>query len=156
MDLFDDYGFDDTLETQGVWKPLKDSAFLLARFGNERHQQLMVELRTQYKEELAAQTPEGKKLQRDLLIKTLVDSILLNWKNVSYGGQPLEYSKEAATKVLQHRQFREWVIGTSMDEDSYRAALLEDDVKNSELPSSGSSPGDAPTNSSETSTKTPE
>lgn len=151
MDLFAKFGFDDTLETKGVWCDLGDGSCLIARFGNEKHQQTMVELRTAYKKELEADTPESQKLSRDLLIRTLVNTIVLDWKGMSYGGKELPYTPENATKVLQHREFREWVIGQALNADHYRATVLEEDLGNSELPSNGSSPGEETSTSSLTS-----
>lgn len=91
----------------------------------------MFDLRTKHKAELDADTPASKKLSKDLLIQTMVETILLNWRGMSFNGKPMEYTKENATKALAYRAFRELVLSKAFDNEAYRAQVLEEDTGNS-------------------------
>ena len=141
LDVFEKYGFDEALETEGVWRYLATNAdgsqdldgpaLLIAAFGNEESQQVTVELRDRHLKELEAKTPEAKKLSRQLLVQMLARTILLGWKNLTMAGEDVTYSQESAIKLLNFRRFREQVIGLALDEGAYRAKVAEEDVKNS-------------------------
>lgn len=91
----------------------------------------MFDLRTKHKAELDADTPASKKLSKDLLIQTMVETILLNWRGMTFNGKPMEYTKENATKALAYRAFRELVLSKAFDNEAYRAQVLEEDTGNS-------------------------
>lgn len=94
---------DASKETDGVWYPLTpEVSFKLRRMGGKNSQKLKQYAATAYK-------PYAKQIEADALSQEksfelacamLVDLILVDWKGVESDGQPLEFTRENALKLL--------------------------------------------------------
>lgn len=77
-----------------------------------------------------------------LTVEVMAKSILLGWSgNVRYKGAILPYSVDNAIMLLQLKDFRAKVEKLSGDFQNYRLVSEEEDAKNSEATSNGSSIG---------------
>ena len=103
MDLYKKYKTDKKLDNEGVFVDYGGGTkFRLARMSrtNQRYQKAMTEVMEQHEIALKRKSLD-EDLAEELQIKVFVETILLDWEGVNApDGQPLEYSKDAAIKLL--------------------------------------------------------
>lgn len=109
---FNDFAGDSNLEENGAWIALDDAEFLIAAHLNRRHRQMIAKLQGgKYAKAIRKGEPAG---QEAMQIECLAATILLGWRGkVEIGGEPLEYSRAAAERILRLKPFREWVLEQS-------------------------------------------
>lgn len=144
---FSSYATNEQAEDEGVWQPVGDSEFLVARYNNPNFQVEMQRLYTENKKELDAfnaltnptveQTRASKELTKKLHNRALQKTILLGWKNVQLNKVDLPYSEENAMKMLNMRAFMNMIVGLATKDEAYALELEDDDAKNSQLPLTG-------------------
>jgi hypothetical protein len=128
------YRTDVKAELEGVWLPVGDAKFLIARHNNARYQAAW---RRHMRPHWDAGTETFKQLPADEAIRitcdTLAETILLGWEGVTEGGEPVPYSKEKALEYLMDpamHDFRELIVEASQDQARYRDRQLEAAAKN--------------------------
>lgn len=97
------YGTSSKLEKEGVWFDVSEGVgFLIARFDLESTtaRALYNTHMKQYAPQIAAGTIDPKK-EREVLTKIFVECSMIDWQGITgEDGKEIEFSKEAATKVL--------------------------------------------------------
>lgn len=131
MDIGKEFATDSKLEQDGVWVDLDDeTSILIARMNNKKYRNALRRVLKPYKTQISAGTIQPGKLD-DLLVTPLAAHVLLDWKGLTVNGEPTEYSREAAERVMQQfPDFRELVVTLASDMDLFRTADIEDDTKN--------------------------
>lgn len=135
IDLFAQFATDETAENEGVWVPLGDSEFLIARTGNRTYSKKLAAAFKSNQRALDAGDDAADALSDKIMISVIADTILLGWRtgevnSVLYQGETLAYTKEAAKKVLAHKDFRRQVMNWAEDMGRYKAVKDEDLAKN--------------------------
>lgn len=121
MDIFTSYATDPLKEQNGVWQQVGDARFLVARSGNRENVRLLRTLVEKHQQDLdSSDKALAEKVNDDVTIQVLAQTILLGWEGVTYQGQAFPYSRENAAKALQHRDFRIMIAGLSDSIDAYR------------------------------------
>ena len=133
MDLKKEYGFTDpNLERDGVEVELDDGAFItVRRTNNEEFGKYLRALRKPYE----------RKIQRGKMDQTILDNltrkavakhVLIGWRGIEVGGEPVEYSPENAEKLMkEYDEFQEDVLTAANTAETFRAEVTEENEKNS-------------------------
>lgn len=120
MDIFSSFATDEALETEGKWFPLSKTASIrVARAGNPKYVEL---LRSKMKEsqiELSS-GKEADDIAEAILVDVMAESILLDWKGLTYRGNPAPVSVKQAKVFLALKDFRKKVASLSENFDSFR------------------------------------
>lgn len=102
MNAYSLFESDADAETSGVWVPIADMKFKLARAGglNDNFAKAVTKTFKPYQAAVASDTMP-KELALELVINVFVDTVLLGWENVKgRDGAAIEYSKASAKKLL--------------------------------------------------------
>jgi hypothetical protein len=148
MDIFSIYATNDDAEQQGRYQENGDAQFLIARNGNDRYSRMLTNLYEIHKFTLDNKSDEeSRKAAKDrsdkIMVEVMSKSILLGWTgNVKFRGEQLPYSVENAVKLLQVKDFRNWVNAKADDFKNYLEVVEADDAKNSAPTSSGALNGE--------------
>ena len=142
MDL-NSFRTDLNAENNGVWVKLgTDAELLIARWHTAACREAMAKYA---KEFVTAATAAGisvseveKKLGEESSLKmmanVIADTILLGWRgNLTLNGQPLEYTRDAAFRLMvdpQLHDLREFVMETAMSRDNFLAKQEKELVGN--------------------------
>jgi hypothetical protein len=132
FDVFAAYATDDKKENEGVEIPLGGGASMtVARMPNEKYSKILVE-RHEANQEMMRGLPkeQADKLDRDTFITILADTVLLDFKGISFKGKALKYTRDNAIKLLQIKDFRVKVITEAQNLDNFRVKLDGDDAGN--------------------------
>lgn len=130
MDIFSTYAVDESKEQNGTWMEVGDAKFLVARAGNKAYvKQLGKEVERNQKS-LDRKDDAADALSDKIMVDVLADAILLGWENVSYKGEPLEYSKANAKMLLAHKEFRREIMKLADDFNAFKLQQEAEDVKN--------------------------
>jgi len=131
IDVFEKYATDEKKEISGAEVSLGGgTTILVARLNNDNHAARIHELCELNREILDNDDEEARKLDKDLFIQVLAETVLLGWKNLSYKGKKLTYSKSNAMTLLAMRDFRNMVIAEASKFDNFKAKAEESDIKN--------------------------
>ena len=57
----------------------------------------------------------------EIMIDVMANTILLGWENVGWDGQPVDYSVDAAKKMLALKDFRQLINGFSRQMEAFKA-----------------------------------
>ena len=69
-------------------------------------------------------------LSDKIMIDVIADTILFGWKNVSFKGKELEFSKDNAKMLLGFKDFRTEIMKLAEDFDAFKAEQQAEDLKN--------------------------
>lgn len=132
FDVFRSLATDESAENAGVWLDLSSVKFKIARSNTEQYYEEMETIADEFREALKKAKPkEAAKIEVDLLVKLYAKVVLRDWtEGVMYDGEPLPYSYENAVKLLQIKDFRQWVVKQATDLNNYKVAKFEADQKN--------------------------
>lgn len=115
MDIFETFASNEAAEENGTWFPFgEDAELLVARGGNRYYERLMMRLYDQNRVALEGfdsdddqKVKEADEASDRIMIEVFARTLLKGWRgNITYKGQPLEYSVENAKLLLAHRRFR--------------------------------------------------
>lgn len=121
LDIFSQYATDEVLERNGTWFPIKGGARLLvARANNDEHLRVLAELLERHREELDGDDEAAEKKNKEVMAEVVARAILKGWENLSFKGEPIEYSVANAKKLLAIKDFRKLVMGFANDMEAYR------------------------------------
>lgn len=145
MDLVKAFSTDKSLELNGVWVPLGDSAeLLIARLNNPEYRKSFESHITRYKSAVEKGTLD-EETAKTILIEVMAKTILLDWKGLTWNEEEFPYSYENAVKVLTELDdFRDFVTSNAERMNNFKSVQRAAAVKNSAAPSNGKSSG-APT-----------
>lgn len=130
MDIFSTYAVDEAKEQNGTWLEVGDAEFLVARSGNKAYVKLLGKEVERNQKVLDRKDDKADEVSDKIMIDVLAATILLDWKNVSYKGESLPYSKDNAKTLLAHKEFRHEIMKLSSDFNSYKLAQEAEEVKN--------------------------
>ncbi|QBJ04562.1 tail assembly chaperone [Pseudomonas phage Lana] len=125
---------DPKLSQEGVWAEFWGGRFLLARRG-PAYQARLGELYLEKKDLIKSDTKEGTEALMEIYQRSFADTVLLNWEGVSDEGVEIEFSPEAAFKVLSDPRLAElttFLEQFSLNHSNYREAAeaeVADNVK---------------------------
>lgn len=121
MDIFDTYATDENLENTGTWVNLSDTAAVkVARSGTPAYHRRLSALADERRAELDLGGSVAERVSTEILIQVMAETILLDFKGLSYKKQPMEYSVDNAKVLLQHRDFRMRIAGIADDRENYK------------------------------------
>lgn len=127
MDIFTAYATDETAEMEGRWFPLdKKTKVLVARTGNATYLKALRQRMKDAQIDTEDTSDENEKLVNDLVIETMSETILLGWKDLSFKGATLDYSKSNAKMLLGVKGFRSRISGIADKLESFR---VKDEVE---------------------------
>lgn len=150
MDFFSAFMTDPALEEQG--RPF-DKEFgpnvtmILARSGNSTYNRMATQLYEAHKftldqKETEQDRKEAEFRNNEIMVEILAKTVLLGWSgDVMYDKQPLPYNMENAKKLLRMKDFRMLVEKLSGKFENYLLKREQEDSKNSETTSIGTSSG---------------
>lgn len=114
------------VEVTGVWHDLGDGKIKIARYNNPVYQKAIRRLTTPFANLINAGTDESADKASEITIEAMAEAIVVDWKDVTDEGTPLEYSKENAVILLtKYPDFREWVSLKATSARFYRDEYLE-------------------------------
>jgi hypothetical protein len=123
MDLFS-LVTDVKLENQGTWVTYGDASFLVARSGNKRYNRRMSDAYKANRVVLELEDDSSDAMSEQIFSDVIANTILLDWKGVSWKGAPLDYSVENAKMVLlASRDFRNIIARMADDIENYRVKV---------------------------------
>ena len=131
FDVFKVYATDAVKEQTGATIELGGGAsMLIARVGNPAYRKSLLAESEKLQVSLdSLPAEEADKLDEEIMIRVMAETILLGFKGFAYKGKLIEYSKENARKVLSHKDFRIRVMMEAQKLENYRVANQEGDVK---------------------------
>jgi hypothetical protein len=120
------------LEKNGVWVDIGGGAQLLvARIGNPQFQTLLRK-KTKPVLRLINQNRLPDEALEEMMIETMAETVLLDWKGLTRNGENVPFSKANALKLLKKRDFRTLVQEIANTQETFRAEAIEEDAGNSE------------------------
>lgn len=132
LDIYKKFGTNTDKEVGGVWVDWDDdTSFLVARWGNTKHAKHLADLTKPYKaQQRYASIPD--KIATDIVITSMVEHILLDWKGVIADGAELPYSKKnAKTLLLALPELQKFIQDAAQNLQLYQNLDDEDAEKNS-------------------------
>ncbi len=125
------YATDKVKSQEGVWVPIEHdrdgtvlAKLLIAKANNIKFQEFLRALSKPHQRQITAGVAD-ENLLVDLLRKARARYVLLGWEGLLQDGEKLEYSQQAAEKVLKIEYFSELVEAASTD----MALFLENSIK---------------------------
>jgi len=135
VDLKKDFGTDKDKEIEGVWFDSEfegDTKCLIARVNNPNYMKVFNRLSKPHRRALRKQTI-SEEISEVIMLKTMAETILLDWKNLKEGDVEVPYTKENAYRVLkEYRDFRDIVADLANDIEGFRIEMEEEAEKNLE------------------------
>ena len=122
LDIFAKYATDESLEANGTWREIGGGAELLvARAGNKAYSKLLTKLVENSRKVLDLNDDVADAKSDEIMVAVMANTVLLDWKGISFKGEDLPYSVENAKKLLAIKDFRKVVSGFSEDLSAFRA-----------------------------------
>jgi hypothetical protein len=126
MDLAKEYGTDPRKEDEGVWHEIRGGQFLLKRINNPEWRKRV------FRQARQARGRRRSDEQDDMTIDLLVNTVILDWKDVEEKGQPLEFSKvECKNILIKYPDLMDEIVDRASDIEAYQKELDEEIEKNS-------------------------
>lgn len=125
---------------EGVWATFLGGRFLIARNNNDAAQFLRSKLALQNWDVITAGGEKAEELALEISAEVLATHVLLDWANISVGGQEVAYTPELGKKYLLDKRFRDlhqFVENFSLNRTNYREKA-EQEVAESVKDSAGS------------------
>lgn len=121
FDIFSAYATDENLENNGTKFPLgKGSSLLVARAGNRAYSKAITKAVESRRVELDAGDDTAAAVSDQIMIDVMAETILLGFTNLSFKGEPIEYTLANAKKLLAVKDFRKMVAGLADNMDAYK------------------------------------
>lgn len=121
FDVFQELATDSNLEENGAVFPLGGGAtVLVARSDNKAYGKALTKAMEKYKSQLDMEDDAADALSEQIMIDVIARTILLGWSNLSFKGEPLDYSVANAKKLLSVKEFRRRVMAFSNTFEAYK------------------------------------
>lgn len=119
---------DPKLEEEGVWRPLGSGAeALVARIGNKKYRSMIRRKLKANRVILEQEDDLAEEIGEEVMNEVYAHTILLDLKNVSIDGKPLEkYTPAIGIRLLAMRDFRERIKAYAEDAEAYRTKRDEE------------------------------
>lgn len=127
MDIFSSFATDKSLENEGKWFPLSKTAKIkVARSGNDKFVALLRSKMEEAQLDLTA-GEESNKLAEAILVDVMAETILLDWKGLTFQGKPAPVTVAQAKQFLEIKDFRKKVSALSENFEAFR--VKEDEAQ---------------------------
>lgn len=127
MDLAKEYATDPSKEEEGVWHEIRGGRFLLRRINNPEWRKRVFR---------QARMTRGRRRsdeQDDLTIDLLVNTVVLDWEDITERGQPLPYSKvECKNILIKYPDLMDEIVDRASDIEAYQQETETELEKNYE------------------------
>lgn len=131
MDIKKEFGTDSKKEIEGIWEDFGSGCTVkIARLGNPEYAKIFRKISRPYKKAIRRETLGEEKAEK-LLVQSMAEAIVLDWKGLEEDGKKIPYSKENATRILtQYKDFRDQCAEVAGEMESFKLAENEDAEKN--------------------------
>lgn len=121
MDIAKTYGVNATLEIEGVWSDIGGGASVkVARGGNSVYTAAIRRLMKPHRITLRKGAMPDDLVDK-IGVQAMAEALLLDWKGLTLGGKPLEYSTATAVEMLtKYRDFRDQILELAADMSLYQ------------------------------------
>ena len=127
MDLSKEFGTDPDKTDRGVWHAIRGGQFLLRRINNPEWRKRV------FKQARQSRGRRRSEEQDDLTIDLLVNTVILDWKEIEERGEPLPFSKiECKNILIKFPDLMDEIVERASDIEAYQADIDEEIEKNSE------------------------
>ncbi len=134
MSLYNMFGTDKTLETNGIWLEIDgEASFLIRRIGTSNSDYVrMLRAKTKPHNRSIENHTLDPKIEQKIYLDVFVSTALLDWKNVKdKDGKVIEFSKSAAIELFSDLpELLKYLMNFASEFENYRREELEDDAKN--------------------------
>lgn len=120
MDIFNTYVTDEAAEVEGRWFPLdKKTKVLVASTGSTKYKKALSKRIKADHVDLKDSSEENEKFVSSLIVEVMADTILLDWKGMTFKGEELPYTKANAIKALTVKGFRDRINSIATELESF-------------------------------------
>lgn len=115
-------------EEEGIWVDVDGNGtkIKVARINNTRYKKYFQKITKPYKRQIRNGTL-AEELAEKLLVDALANTILLDWKGFTRGGEDYPYNIDNARAFLQESaDFRDFVSDAANEMENFRAEELEE------------------------------
>jgi hypothetical protein len=133
VSIYDAFGTDEDLETNGVWVDWGDlGKFKIAAVRNPRHQKAIEKYNVPFKSFIQSGRPVPQDKQEEITNKALAEAVLVDWSGLKdRDGTDLPYSFENAYRLLTDlKRFRLQVIAVAMEAETFRQEAVQEAAGN--------------------------
>lgn len=132
LDLSKEYNTDEKKELEGVWEPVGgDAELLIAAWNNPAFDKLFSNQPRQVRRRIDRGKMSDEE-DRKIMIQIVVDTILLDWKNLTDGGKTVKYTRDNAVSMMtKYPKFYREIVVLANDESRYQHDDEEENEKNS-------------------------
>lgn len=134
MSLYNMFGTDKALETNGIWLEIDgEASFLIRRIGSANSDYVrMLRAKTKPHNRSIENNTLDPKIEQKIYLDVFVSTALLDWKNVKdKDGKVIEFSKSAAIELFSDLpELLKYLMNFASEFENYRREELEDDAKN--------------------------
>lgn len=119
----DSLAVDPTAAEEGVWATFMGARLKIARHNTNKANALRAKLTLEQWDELTAGTDDSDRIANEINAKVLAETVLLDWENVTKGGEPLAYSPKVGHEYLLDPRFRDlaqFVENFSLNRGNFR------------------------------------
>jgi len=131
---------DSVKETEGVWCDFdNETSFLLARYENPAHKELMRKKIKPYRRQFRNNTASDDLVQK-LEVECIAESIVLGWTGLMNGDKEIKYSVKTANEILSNPQYvelLEFVKEQANDLANFYVDIVEEGIENIKKLSNG-------------------
>lgn len=117
---------DKELASEGVWLPYSGAEFKIASQDTSRYDTAMMK---NSRKQNAAELRRKPEIMQEVIITTIAETILLDWKGVEENGTPLPCTLANKKKILGIRELREWISAQSAEVENFRKEAIAADAE---------------------------
>ncbi len=117
-------------DIDGVWAEYKPGVkFLIARAGNSKFLYAVDKYEKPHRKAKNRGTL-ATEVEIEIQCRAMAEGILLDWTGLKTSTGPLEYTRDAAFKVLRHNvELREYISDFATEQNNYRAEDIDETAK---------------------------
>lgn len=119
----DSLAVDPSAAEEGVWANFMGARFKIARHNTNKANALRAKLTLERWDEITAGTEDSDRIASEVNAKVLAETVLLDWENVTKGGEPLAYTPQVGLEYLIDPRFRDlaqFIETFSLNRSNYR------------------------------------
>lgn len=126
--------------TEGRWVKWQDAELLVAEMPNDRYSARLIQIREELRKgALERVFPESEE-HFEAILRSMAETILIGWKNITSGGEELEYTSAMAFQVMLNNRESDLlntVTEAAREEKAYRVTLADEIKKKPEASYAG-------------------
>lgn len=125
----DSLAVDPSAAEEGVWASFMGAKFKIARHNSDRANQMRAKLTLARWDDITRGDEAAETLAAEIGARVLAESVLLDWKDVTQGGEPVTYTADVGFDYLNNPRFRDlaqFVENFSLNRGNYREKAEEE------------------------------